>query len=270
MSRCRNPRLLAPQFPRLLAVRYVGGHDAFTTSMNVMPLNGWWMSSLEPAVFRSTCLREVDVVHRVVRVYRDELQWKAQRQQRLASQATVIRVEGSVFADTSSADISHSSDHADRPVILSFAGHSDSASGESTSSAGSLSLNDGLIQAPSIGIKTSERLADIGILDVAEFLHRSPREIAYQLRIYWITAESVSQWQAQANLMCEVSELRCRDAQLLAGAGLRKRQSNRELRSRNTSSRSLVVRHHVGRASIPTRRLTTQVQRSETVDRQGF
>ena len=149
---------------------------------------------------------EVDIVHRVVRVHRNERKWELERQKRLASTATVVKVE----------DVSET----ESPVILPFVPREQlPAEPVSHRFAGSLSLSDELIQAPSIGTKTSERLAEIGISNVGEFLNASPRDIAYQLRTYWITHETVSQWQSQAKLMCEVGGLKGRDAQLLAGAG---------------------------------------------------
>lgn len=150
---------------------------------------------------------EVDIVHRVVQINKNERKWKLERQKRLASKATIVKVEDS-GVDTESA------------VILPFAPRGQqSAERVNQGFAGSLSLDDELIQALSIGAKTSERLAEIGIHNIREFLKPSPRDIAYQLRTYWITSETVSQWQSQAKLMCEVGGLKGRDAQLLAGAG---------------------------------------------------
>jgi hypothetical protein len=76
-----------------------------------------------------------------------------------------------------------------------------------------------LVHAPSIGPKTAARFTAIGIHTVGEFLSTPAQDLASRLLTYWITDTTVSQWQSQAQLMCEVPGLNARDAQLLAGSG---------------------------------------------------
>jgi hypothetical protein len=150
---------------------------------------------------------EVDIVHRVVDIYQNEKRWKQQRQQRLASKATVIKVETSKGMPQESMTTVGD----ERPATIPFAPRD--------AGRGSLAITDPLLDAPSIGAKTAARFTAIGIHTVGEFLSASAADLAGLLRTYWITDQAVSQWQAQARLMCEVPGLKSRDAQLLAGTG---------------------------------------------------
>ncbi len=140
---------------------------------------------------------EVDIVQRVTKVHCDERRWQAEREERLRSRQTHIEV----VADT------------EAPVILPFIPQGDLSF--------RLSRENDLVDAPSIGPKTANRFAEIGIHTVGDFLEASADSLANQLAIYWISNETVSLWQTQARLQCEVPGLRCRDAQMLAGAGCR-------------------------------------------------
>ncbi len=84
-----------------------------------------------------------------------------------------------------------------------------------------LRREDPLVDAPSIGPKTATRFADIGVHHVREFLDEAADSLAVRLDTRWITAKTVSDWQSQARLMCEVPGLLARDTQLLVGAGYR-------------------------------------------------
>ncbi|MCG8649130.1 MAG: DUF4332 domain-containing protein, partial [Pirellulales bacterium] len=145
---------------------------------------------------------EVDVTHRVVEVYHDELRWKQQRRERLESTLTVVEVETAAAAAKGK--------NADAVGKL-----------RSGLGRGELSDQDLLVQAPSIGPKTSARFAAINIHTVGEFLSMSPEVIAERLQTYWITANTIQQWQAQAVLMRDVPGLKASQAQLLAGSGYR-------------------------------------------------
>ena len=78
-----------------------------------------------------------------------------------------------------------------------------------------LALGDPIVDAPSIGRKTAKRFHDIGIKTVGEFLNASPGEMAYSLRTSWINARKLTEWQAQARLVCDVASLCGYKAQLL-------------------------------------------------------
>ncbi len=150
---------------------------------------------------------EVDIVHRVVDIYQDEKRWKQQRQERLASKETVIRIE--TVKEIAQESAMTAGD--ELPATLPFVPRD--------ARRGSLAAADPLLDAPSIGSKTAARFTAIGVHTVGEFLSASAEDLAGLLLTYWITDATVSQWQSQARLMCEVPGLKSRDAQLLAGAG---------------------------------------------------
>jgi hypothetical protein len=84
-----------------------------------------------------------------------------------------------------------------------------------------LAPGDDLVAAPSIGPKTAERFAALGIRKVAEFLEADPREMAARLGVRHISAAVLAEWQDQARLVMTIPGLRGGHAQLLTGAGFR-------------------------------------------------
>lgn len=84
-----------------------------------------------------------------------------------------------------------------------------------------LSRRAPIVDAPSIGPKTAARFHAIGIETVGEFLDLPAARTADRLAARWITAQMVSDWQAQTLLMCQVPEMLARDVQLLVGSGCR-------------------------------------------------
>ncbi len=72
-----------------------------------------------------------------------------------------------------------------------------------------------VVDAPSIGPKTAERLQQVGIETVADLLDCDPDAIAAQLDVRHISAKTINDWQAQAQLVCDVGGLRGHDAQIL-------------------------------------------------------
>jgi predicted flap endonuclease-1-like 5' DNA nuclease len=83
-----------------------------------------------------------------------------------------------------------------------------------------LGASDDLEAAPSIGPRSAEWFAEIGIFTVGEFLAAEPAQTAEALgRRNGITAEAIGQWQRQARLVMDVPGLRGTHAQLLVGAG---------------------------------------------------
>jgi hypothetical protein len=82
-----------------------------------------------------------------------------------------------------------------------------------------LQPSDGIVDAPSIGSKTAKRFKKIGITTVGQLLACDPEEIAKQLRVRYIDAELVEDWQAQAELVCGIPNLRGHDAQILVAGG---------------------------------------------------
>jgi hypothetical protein len=83
-----------------------------------------------------------------------------------------------------------------------------------------LQLDSPVVDAPSIGPRTAERLNAIGVVQVVHLLERMATELASQLNRKDITEEVVTAWQWQASLMCRVPQLRGHDAQVLTHCGI--------------------------------------------------
>jgi Domain of unknown function (DUF4332) len=84
-----------------------------------------------------------------------------------------------------------------------------------------LTLDQDVVDGPSIGPKTAERLYPHGIRTVRDLIKADPAALAVLVNARHITAEIISSWQDQASLVCHVPGLRGTHAQLLAGAGYR-------------------------------------------------
>ena len=84
-----------------------------------------------------------------------------------------------------------------------------------------LTLDHDVVDGPSIGAKTAERLKPHGINKVRDLLRADPVALAVLVDARHITPEAISAWQDQAELVCAVPGLRGTHAQLLVGAGYR-------------------------------------------------
>ncbi len=156
---------------------------------------------------------EVDIVHRVTQIHRDEQRWNEQREQRLASRHTAIGVVKPTSGDKpAEAD-------AETPVSLPFIPQLTPALHSTGEEVAGLSHAAEMIHAPSMDPETTSRLSELGIRSVADFLAASPQDVAARWGSDSISSETVALWQTQATLMCEVPGLRHCDAQLLAGIG---------------------------------------------------
>ena len=78
-----------------------------------------------------------------------------------------------------------------------------------------LGRNDAIVDAPSIGARTAERLEVLGITSVADLLKADPESVSDQLGVKRFTPKVVTQWQRQTELACRVPQLRGHDAQIL-------------------------------------------------------
>jgi hypothetical protein len=76
-----------------------------------------------------------------------------------------------------------------------------------------------VVDGPSIGPKTAERLRPHGIATVRDLLKADPEALSVLVNARHITPEAIAGWQDQARLMCSVPGLRGTHAQLLVGAG---------------------------------------------------
>ena len=88
-----------------------------------------------------------------------------------------------------------------------------------------LALTDDIERAPSIGPRTAERMAPLGIKTVADFLAADSATVAAGMSSRWITASTITLWQDQCRLMLDVPGLRGTHAELLAQSGYRSGES---------------------------------------------
>lgn len=83
-----------------------------------------------------------------------------------------------------------------------------------------LDASDPIVDAPSIGARTAEKFQRIGVKTVTEFLRLNPETAAAKLDDRRINAETLREWQAQANLACRIPQIRGHDAQILVACEL--------------------------------------------------
>ena len=83
-----------------------------------------------------------------------------------------------------------------------------------------LETTDEIVDAPSIGPRTAERLVGVGISTIADLLRADPEELAERLQHSRTNAETIHQWQQQTSLACRIPELRGHDAQILVALGI--------------------------------------------------
>jgi len=83
-----------------------------------------------------------------------------------------------------------------------------------------LSLHSPVRQAPSIGERSAEQLESTGIRTVGDLLDWDPDELATHLTDRRLNADTIEQWQCQAELVCRVPQLRNSDAQILVALGI--------------------------------------------------
>ena len=83
-----------------------------------------------------------------------------------------------------------------------------------------LEINDPVVDAPSIGPKTAEKLHEVDIYTVSNLLDADPEDVAGQLDDRRISSNQIEQWQLQAQLVCRIPNLRGHDAQILVACGV--------------------------------------------------
>lgn len=84
-----------------------------------------------------------------------------------------------------------------------------------------LAMADDIVDAPSIGPKTAERLRPARIFTVRDLLEADAEVVGSIVTARHITAQAVRDWQDQARLVITIPFLRGTHAQLLVGAGFR-------------------------------------------------
>ena len=84
-----------------------------------------------------------------------------------------------------------------------------------------LTAESPVVDAPSIGPKTAERLGKVDIVTIGDLLDANVEDTAAALNVRYITAKTLTDWQDQTRLMLEAPGLRVLDSQILVGAGIR-------------------------------------------------
>jgi len=83
-----------------------------------------------------------------------------------------------------------------------------------------LSRDDAVVDAPSIGQRTAERLDQVGIRTVDDLLRADAKAAAKELNNRRISEKVIRQWQQQTELVCRIPQLRGHDAQILVALGV--------------------------------------------------
>jgi predicted flap endonuclease-1-like 5' DNA nuclease len=83
-----------------------------------------------------------------------------------------------------------------------------------------LQRQDAVADAPSIGLKTANRLEALGVRTVSDLLSLAPEDAARRIKASHINAKVIRHWQAQALLACSIPDMNGTQAQLLVGAGV--------------------------------------------------
>src|SRR5690606_21502809 len=82
-----------------------------------------------------------------------------------------------------------------------------------------------VVDAPSIGPKTADRLIAEGVKTVGDLMDADAETLAELMGVRHISAEVIRDWQAQSDLVMQVPNLRGTHAQLIVGAGFRDPES---------------------------------------------
>lgn len=81
----------------------------------------------------------------------------------------------------------------------------------------SITRDDPVVDAPSIGRKTAKQLARAGITTIGDLLDCDAEMVELELNVRHITSEAIRIWRDQTQLIMDVPGLRVHDAQLLVG-----------------------------------------------------
>ena len=88
-----------------------------------------------------------------------------------------------------------------------------------------LSMTSDVEAAPSIGPKTAERLYKVGVHTVSDLLNADVESLAEKIDAKHIRATTITTWQDQARLVCQIPDLQGYGAMLLVGCELSKPES---------------------------------------------
>ena len=139
---------------------------------------------------------EIDIVHRVADIYQSEKEWRP----------TKLNCDTKVAVDWT--------DHAcqsDRKSRVEDA--------DSPQQIAELSAIDSVFAAPFICPDAAQRMVEVGVKRLGDFLHDSPCELAERMKLDGITTQILTHWQSQVALMVKVKGLGEHAAMLLVAAG---------------------------------------------------
>ena len=83
-----------------------------------------------------------------------------------------------------------------------------------------LNRADAVVDAPSIGARTADKLRLAGVTTVGDLLSAKAATLAAKLDDSRISAETIELWQAQTTMCCCIPEIRGHDAQILVACGI--------------------------------------------------
>jgi len=83
-----------------------------------------------------------------------------------------------------------------------------------------LRAEDSVVDAPSIGRKTADRLQAVSVRTVKDLLALDPEDAARRIKAGHINAKVIRDWQAQARFACSIPDMTSINAQLLTACGI--------------------------------------------------
>ncbi|MEM7311533.1 MAG: DUF4332 domain-containing protein, partial [Planctomycetota bacterium] len=83
-----------------------------------------------------------------------------------------------------------------------------------------LDADDPVVDAPTIGPKTAERLHAVGIMTVKDLIEANADALAARINYKRITADDIRSWQQQSLMACRIPQIRGHDAQILVACGV--------------------------------------------------
>lgn len=83
-----------------------------------------------------------------------------------------------------------------------------------------LRAEDSVVDAPSIGRKTADRLQAVSVRTVKDLLALDPEDAARRIKAGHINAKVIRDWQAQARFACSIPDMTSINAQLLTACGV--------------------------------------------------
>ena len=172
---------------------------------------------------------EIDVVHRVTDIYQSEKEWRLPQ----LNEDTTLAVKWIDRAD-------HSEQKSRRKDA------------NSSKEVNELLARDSVFAAPFICVDAAQRMVEVGVKRIDDFLHDSPRELAERMKLDGVTTQILTRWQSQVALMVKVKGLGEQASMLLVAAGYASAESI-ALAQRSSIHRAVrkVVADHEGKGLQP-------------------